>query len=268
MTTSIPSLGIVELSLAALLLVASAGISIVLRLGLERTIAIAAVRMVAQLSLVGLVLTFVFQQTSPLWTALVALVMVAVAGFEVGQRQGPRFRGWWTEGLGTLALLVVGGFASIFAAGGIMHTTPWYQPQVLIPVLGMILGNTLTGVSLALSTLVDLASREARSIEARLALGATRFEALSEVVRAALRTAMLPILNSLAVAGVVSLPGMMTGQILAGQAPAEAARYQIMILFVISGAAGLGALVAAFAGVWKLTDERHRLRIDRLDGRA
>ena len=75
---------------------------------------------------------------------------------------------------------------------------------------------------------------------------------------------MMPLLNTMSVAGIVTLPGMMTGQILAGADPAEAAKYQIMIMLVLTGASGLGALAAAYGGVLLLTDSRHRLRLDRL----
>jgi putative ABC transport system permease protein len=78
------------------------------------------------------------------------------------------------------------------------------------------------------------------------------------------RTGLMPILNAMAVSGVVSLPGMMTGQILAGAEPIEATKYQIVIMFVLSGATSLGVTVAAIAGVYLLTDPRHRLRLDRL----
>jgi putative ABC transport system permease protein len=84
------------------------------------------------------------------------------------------------------------------------------------------------------------------------------------ILRGALATAMTPLLNSMAVAGVVTLPGMMAGQILAGADPGEAAKYQIMIMFVLAGAAALGALAAALGGVLLLTDARHRLRFERL----
>jgi putative ABC transport system permease protein len=124
--------------------------------------------------------------------------------------------------------------------------------------------TTLTSVSLALQTLTEGAERERAAIEARIALGATRFEAFAPVLRRAIRTAMTPLLNTMSVAGIVALPGMMTGQILAGADPAEAAKYQIMIMFVLSGASGLGALAAAYGGVLLLTDARHRLRLDRL----
>ena len=113
-------------------------------------------------------------------------------------------------------------------------------------------------------TLTEGAERERAAIEARIALGATRFEAFAAVLRRAIRTAITPLLNTMSVAGIVTLPGMMTGQILAGADPAEAAKYQIMIMFVLTGAAGFGALAAAFGGVLLLTDARHRLRLDRL----
>jgi putative ABC transport system permease protein len=96
-----------------------------------------------------------------------------------------------------------------------------------------------------------------------LALGATRFGAFSFVLSRALKTAMTPLLNTMSVAGVVALPGMMTGQVLAGADPIDAATYQIMIMFVLSGASGLGALLAAVFSVLLLTDRRHRLRLDR-----
>ena len=121
-----------------------------------------------------------------------------------------------------------------------------------------------TSCSLALQTLTEGAERERAAIEARIALGATRFEAFDFVLRRAMRTAITPLLNVMSVAGIVSLPGMMTGQILAGADPAEAAKYQIMIMFVLTGASGLGAIAAAFGGVLLLTDARHRLRLDRL----
>ena len=122
----------------------------------------------------------------------------------------------------------------------------------------------MTSCSLALQTLTEGAERERAAIEARIALGATRFEAFATVLRGALRTAITPLLNVMSVAGIVSLPGMMTGQILAGVDPAEAAKYQIMIMLVLTGASGLGALATAFGGVLLLTDARHRLRLDRL----
>jgi len=257
-------LALADLALAALLLVVNGAISVYFGLRLEVSLAVAAARMVLQLAVIGFVLRFVFAQTSPVWTALIALLMVLVAGYELLQRQERRFAGWWAYGVGNLTLLLVGGLATLYAVTVVIGPTPWYAPSYVIPILGMVLGTTLTSVSLALQILTDAAERERPAIEARIALGATRLEAFAPVLRRALKTAMTPLLNTMALAGVVTLPGMMTGQILAGADPGEAAKYQIMIIFVLTGAAGLGALAAALGGVLLLTDGRHRLRLDRL----
>jgi putative ABC transport system permease protein len=121
---------------------------------------------------------------------------------------------------------------------------------------------------LSLETLTTTAQRERASIEARIALGATRAEALSVVTRQALKTGMMPIVNAMAATGIVSLPGMMTGQILAGVDPVEATKYQVLITFLIAGATALGAFLAVMGGARLLTDERHRLRLDRLEKAA
>jgi putative ABC transport system permease protein len=99
----------------------------------------------------------------------------------------------------------------------------------------MILGNCMTGIALGLDTLTtSLVSRRA-GVEAQLMLGATRQEAVAPVTRQALRNALMPTINSMAATGVVSLPGMMTGQILSGVPPAEAVKYQILVMFLIAG---------------------------------
>jgi putative ABC transport system permease protein len=97
-------------------------------------------------------------------------------------------------------------------------------------------------------------------------LGATRWEAASPVTRDALRSALMPTINSMAATGLVSLPGMMTGQILGGMPPVEAVKYQILVMFLIAGGTGFGAVAAVLGGVYRLTDGRHRLRLDRLTG--
>lgn len=253
-----------DLVLASVLVFASGLISLTFRLGLEGTLAVATARMVVQLGLIGFVLKLLFTQGSPSWTALAVLVMVVVAGHEVWARQSSRITGWQTFGLGTATLLFVGIATSIFVIAAVIDIAPWYTPRILLPILGMILGNALTGVALVLNTLTETAKAERAGIEARLALGATRFQAFETVLRRALSTALLPTLNAMAVSGIVALPGMMTGQILSGVDPVEASKYQIMIMFAISGATALAALIAALGGVHLLTDDRHRLRLDRL----
>ncbi len=259
-------IGILELAIAALLLLLNAALSIAFNLGLEKKLAIAAVRMLAQLALAGLVLSFVLRQSSIPLTILVVLVMGAVAAYELMSRPAHRPEGWWAVGLGGGTLLLIGLLATLFTVGGIIRPAPWYDARYLLPILGMELGNVLTAMSLTFDALTTAAFRERRSIEARLAEGGTRFEALESVLTDALRSGTMPILNTMAVAGVVSLPGMMTGQILAGADPLQAAKYQMLILLVLAGASTLGVLAAGLGGVLLMTDPRHRLRLDRLVG--
>ena len=257
-------LGYADLCLAATLVILNGMISIAFRLGLERTLLWAALRMVLQLGAIGFVLKIIFAETSLVWTLAMALVMIAVAGYEVTSRQTRPIAGFASLGLGTTTLLVVGMLTAIFVVRGVIGVEPWYAPRVFLPILGMILGNALTGVALALDTLTQAAQTERTAIEARLALGHDRFQAFEKPLGRALRTALMPILNAMAVTGIVSLPGLMTGQILAGVDPVEAAKYQIMIMFALSGATALAVLAAGIGGVWLLTDDRHRLRLDRL----
>jgi len=254
-----------DMALAATLILINGGLSIVFRLGVERTLFVAALRMTVQLMAIGFVLKFIFAQTSPAWTAALALIMVLVAGREVRARQETPFKGWFAYGLGTATLLFVGTVATVFGVGVLIGPEPWYAARYVIPVLGMMLGNTLTGISLGLDSLTTSARRERAAIEARIALGATRFVALADVLRKALRTGMMPIVNAMAASGIVALPGMMTGQILSGVDPVEATKYQLMIMFLIAGGTALGVFLSVVGGARYLTDERHRLRLDRLD---
>ena len=257
-------LSYLDLALAALLLLFNAGLSLALGLRLERRMLLAATRMTVQLLLVGLVLQALFSLVSIWLTALVALIMVLFAGREILARQERRLSGWWGYGIGSGTMLVAGTVVTMLALSGPLRPDPWYDPRYAIPLFGMILGNAMTGISLGLDGLTTLARQERAAIEAQLILGAPRWRAMRPIARRALRTGFTPMLNSMAAAGVVFLPGMMTGQILAGVVPEQAVKYQILLLFLIAGATGLGTLTAVMASVWRLTDRRHRLRLDRL----
>jgi putative ABC transport system permease protein len=261
-----PSLGAGELAFAASLVLLNAALSLLLQVGLARELLIAAARAIVQLLLVGLVLRTVFQLQSAWLVAAVLLAMFASASYEILSRQERRFVGLWRVGIGAgttmLATLFVTGFALLT-----LHPEPWFAPQVVIPLVGIVLGNVMNGVSISLNAFNTGLVRERAAIEARLALGATRYAALKAMQRSALRSGMIPIINQMSAAGIITLPGMMTGQILAGMAPLDAAKYQILILLLLSGGAGLGALGATIVAVWRATDERDRLRLDRLEAR-
>lgn len=261
---SVP-IGLGQLALAAALMLLSVGLSWRLRLGLGRDILVAGARMTAQLLLVGLILGWVFSLSRPWPVVGIGLVMTALAAQAASARAERRYAGILLDSF-------VAVFGSSFlltglALSGIVRVRPWFEAQYAVPILGMVLGNTLTGVALALDRFTgDLSTRQAE-VETLLALGATRWEAAHGAVRAAVRTGMVPTLNSMAVMGIVSLPGMMTGQILAGAPPDTAVRYQIVIMFVLAASSALGSLAAVLLAYRRLFDPRDRLRAERLHDR-
>jgi putative ABC transport system permease protein len=264
MTATYITLDWTDLGLAAVLILLNGALSIWLGLRLERQFLIAAARMCVQLGLMGLVLKALFELVSPALTGLAVLVMILFAGREVMGRQERRFQGVWAYGLGTVSVLFAGTLVTLFALATQVQPTPWYDPRYAIPLLGMIMGNTMTGIAVGLNTLTGQIGRDRAAIETMLALGETRGAAFRPLVRAAVRNGLIPIVNAMAAAGVVSLPGMMTGQILSGVEPIEAIKYQILIMFLIAGGTGIGVVTAVHAGAARLSDGRHRLRLDRL----
>lgn len=251
-----------QLVLAALLIVVNLAISAGLRLGLSRSLLVASVRMSVQLLLVGLVLEYVFALAHPLPVLAIAVVMASFAAIAAVRRTRRRFPGvYWNSLLTVLAasFLVTG-----IALSGIIEVHPWFRAQYAIPLLGMVLGNILNGVSLALDRFTQGVARERGEIEGLLALGASRWEAAHALIRDSLRIGMIPTINSMMVMGVVSLPGMMTGQMLAGAAPAAAVRYQIVVMFMIAAATALATLGVILLAYRTLFNHRHQLRADRL----
>lgn len=261
---SVIALSPFDLSIAALLILALAGLSLRLKLGVEKQLLWAAARSIIQLLLIGLVLKALFAHVQLGWVALMAAVMIIVAGREVMVRQKRRLLGWWGFGVGTVSMFVSSFTVTVLALVMVIGTTPWYAPQYAIPLLGMVLGNTMNGISLGLDRLTQDAAQKRPIIESRLALGQSWEMAISDSRREAIRVGLIPIINSMAAAGIVSLPGMMTGQILSGTPPVEAVNYQILVMFLIAGGTGFGTMVAVNLAARRLFDERQRLRLDRL----
>lgn len=239
-----------QLRLAAALILINIALSLGLRLGLAQQLGVAAVRMMVQLLLVGYILGWVFTLDNPVWVLGLAFTMSAIAGNAAVNRTRRRFPSIYWNSL--LSILTASAFVTSLLTAGIIHIHPWYDPQYVIPLLGMVLGNALTGTSLALDRFMEDLVRRRSQIEALLALGATRWEAANETIKEALRTGMIPTINSMMVLGLVSLPGMMTGQMLARVAPTSAVRYQIVIYFTICRWNGLGLHRHYFAGLSRL----------------
>ena len=258
------TLSVYDLALAASLVIILALLSIRLKLGIAGQLLVAASRTIVQLLLIGLILKSIFSYVHLGWISLLAIVMLLLAGREVMARQKYRLRGWWGFGLGTLSMFISSFSITLIALNVIINVDPWYAPQYAIPLLGMMLGNTMNGISLGQDRLNQSAWQQRAIIEARLMLGWTWSRAIADIRQDSIRTGLMPIINAMAAAGIVSLPGMMTGQILAGTAPMGAVKYQILIMFLITAGTGFGTFFSVWFGSRRLFDERQRLRLERL----
>jgi putative ABC transport system permease protein len=189
-----------------------------------KSASVAISRMLIQLLLIGYALNFIFDANSQ-WIILLVLIFMLVAASWIGLNalpvdSMPLFKYSFS------AIACGGGVILIFISQGVLHVDPWYQPQVMIPIAGMIFSNSMNAVSLAGERLYSELDHDNDFSRAR---------------NIAFQAAMIPVINALLAVGLVSLPGMMTGQILAGTAPTIAARYQIIVMCMIFSSAGISA---------------------------
>ena len=256
-----------QLLMAALLVLINGAISVALQLRMERSLLLASARTIVQLLLIGFVLEWVFNLDRWHIVLLLWVVMTLVAGHTAASRNRRRYRGMWFNTLVStwLCSWIVTAFALLVIFRGLDH---WYQPQYAIPLLGMVLGNTLNGISLGLSTFTEALVSRKGEVETLLAMGASRYEAARAQIQHAVRTGMIPIINSMMVVGIVSLPGMMTGQLLAGTAPIEAVKYQIVIMFLIASSTGLGIVGVVLLTFRCLFNVEHQFRSDLIVART
>jgi putative ABC transport system permease protein len=245
-------------AVASLMILVNVAISFALRLGLAKSILVSAARMTVQLAIIGLVLEQLFATRDAVLILVLAMAMTLIAGISAVRRVEHRYRGVYWNALFSVAASAW--LVSAVAVLLVVRPKVWYDPHVLIPMLGMVLGNSLTAISLALDRFLDEIKRRRGEIEMLLTLGATRWESCRETFASAAKTAMMPILNTMSVTGLVSLPGMMTGQILGGALPMEAVRYQIMIMFLIAAAIAMGVTAVLGLTFLRVTSPEHRIR--------
>ncbi len=257
-TAGVLDLSFWQLGLALLLVVVLVAISARQALGLERDLLVGSVRAMVQLYLVGLILATVFTAARWYWVLLILAVMAGIATHAAVSRLAKPIPGiYW---IAATALTVSTAATLTYVIGIVVRPRPWWEPQYLIPIAGMILGNSMTSAALAADRLqADLAARR-DEVEARLALGFSGREAVQPLVRAALRAAMIPTVNGMMTVGVVQLPGMMTGQILAGASPLVAIRYQIVVVFMLAVATAVGSLLFVRLAVGRYLTPAHQLR--------
>ena len=218
------------------------------KLALEKQLAYSALRSFMQLIAIGYVLDTIFQVDDWRVVVTILLVMIIIAAIVTRNRIDQQLQGL----LPTVFLAIVA--SSAFTLGYvillIVQPDTWYEPRYLIPLAGMLFGNAMNGASLAGDRLLNAINQNRLEIETHLCLGATGKQAISTYRQEAIRTGLIPTLNNMVVVGLVSLPGMFTGQVLGGSNPLDAASYQILILFAIV-LANLIATVLVTRGIYK-----------------
>ena len=224
------------------------------RLDLTRELVWASVRAFVQLFAVGAALTFVFSHTGLIGALVWVSGMVVVAGFVAAGRSPElpqvRLTALVSVGVGTATTL------GVLLVVGVIEPTP----SVVVPVGGMVVSGAMTATNLTMRHVATIAGQQRGDIEARLALGLTADEAFGPHLRGAVRTALLPAIDSTKVVGLIALPGAMTGLILAGVEPIVAIRYQIVVMYMLLAAAAVSAVVAARLTRRSLFDDADRLR--------
>lgn len=240
-----------KVAIASILVAFAVWMSLRQKLGVEREIAIAIVRALLQMFLVALVIGFVFEQFA--WSGIFLLVMLGVATWtSAGRMKGlpNRFQiAGLAIGLAAGAALLV-----LFGAGAFP-----VEPRYVIPLGGMLIGNSMNTVSLAAARMRDDVQSKRMEIEARLALGVSGRRALRPYVRKAALQALVPMIDATKNLGLVTLPGAFVGMILGGASPREAAQVQLVVMFMLLGAVSISASALMWLLTRHLVDLRERL---------
>lgn len=210
------------------------------KIGLEKEIMIGSIRAVVQLTVIGFVLTYVFKLDNFAVTTLILLLMVYNAA-SVSAKRGKNIV--HIKRISFFALLagLIVTLGTLLLLGAIQ-----YQPSQVIPVSGMVIGNSMIAAGLVFNNLQENFQRRREELEIKLCLGASAKEASASILRQAIKNAMQPSIDSMKTLGIVQLPGMMTGLILAGLPPTDAIKYQIMVAFMLVGAVSITAFMASY----------------------
>ena len=243
------------LAVSLLLVVAAAGISRWQRLGLERQVIVASARALAQLLLVGFALTLVISRGRPIWWSWLWVAAMLAYASTVARRRAPEVPHLLALALASFAAAAVVTLGVLFG----LRVFP-LNGRTLVPIAGMMVGNSMTATVLAGRRLTDELRDKREEVEARLALGQPSRQAAVPYVRAALRAALTPQIESTKGTGLVFLPGAMTGLILAGTDPLQAVLVQAVVMFLVLAATATTTVVISLGLIRRLFTPDHRLR--------
>lgn len=252
------SIDIWRLAASYLFLILLLVMSLLLKLGRGKEFLLASVRMTLQLVLAGYILELVFSQRHILVTLAILVLMQLFALITIFGRVGGEI-GLRLKRVIALALFLGTSFPLAYFMIVVIAADPWYEPRFFIPIAGMTIGNSMTGITLGAERLARVFQTSRARIEEALMLGATPQTAVDEFLSDTFSAAIIPTINSMLGMGVVFIPGMMTGQILAGASPLDAIKYQIVIMMGILGSVSLAVYLIINLGYRTFFNERAQL---------
>ncbi len=242
MSGSIIDISWLNVALTTLLVLAAGTCSIYLKLNLEKDMLVGTIRTFLQLFLLGYVLKIVFALNNPWVVLLLFSFMIIFAARIISSRVTEKGIPYFLPVLASMFLSYM--VINSFVMAVIVQVKPWYQPIYFIPIGGMIIGNSMNAISIAMNNWFEGLKKERDRVELYLSLGATPIESSKKNFKEAIKSGMIPSINALMSVGVVSIPGMMTGQILAGVSPLIAIKYQIVIMLLIVGSTAMSTIFA------------------------
>jgi len=217
---------------------------------------VASTRMTLQLIICGVILTYIFENPHPIFVLLYLTAMTTFATFTILSQNKNINRKF--KQIVAISLSVTGILMVVFFIIVIIDVN-FFTPQYTIPISGMVIGNAMTGLSLGIRNYHQNVSTQRTKISALLNMGINPNKILNPFVNSAIETALLPTLNSMLGMGVISLPGMMTGQILSGTLPTTAILYQISIIIVICAVTCLSVFCCLHFGSKTMYNKRNQI---------
>lgn len=247
------TLSISSLIIASSLVLISLFFSYYQKLNLEKETIIGVIRAIVQLTIVGYLLNFIFGLKNPFFTTLLLLFMTINASFNASKRGKGIKNGF----LISFIAIGIGAFITLFIL--VASSAIKYEPYQIIPVGGMIISNAMVAIGLCYKQLLSNFKNKREEVETKLALGADILPSSIEIIRDSIKTGMLPTIDSMKTLGIVSLPGMMTGLILAGTSPIEAIKFQIMVTFMLLSTTSIASFLACYLAYKGFFNERKQL---------
>lgn len=223
------------------------------RLKLEKEIIISVIRAIIQLVIVGYLLNYIFGLKSPIFTTLLLLFMSFNAAYNAAKR-GKEIKNGLLISFISITIGTIVTLAILVFSGAIK-----YEPYQIIPVSGMIISNAMVALGLCYRELSSSFKNKREEVETKLSLGADILPSSIDIIRDSIKTGMLPTIDSAKTLGIVSLPGMMTGLILAGTSPVEAIKYQIMVTFMLLSTTSIASFMACYLSYKGFFNERKQL---------